>query len=322
MGRVHDRVRRIDALDKEVDEKVALLATEQHGIVARWQLLAFGLTRTAVQKRIDTCRLHRIHRGVYAAGHRNLTLRGVWMSAVLASGADALLSHRPALALWDVRRCDSGLIDVTIKGRAGKPGPQGVRVHSTLSLETNDVAEVDAIPVTSLAWTVVDYAGIAHRQQLRSVLEALERRGLYIGRELDELRERAPNRKGVKAVRAVIAEMTGPAPWLQSELEAIFREVIRGSDLPDYEANVMVEGEVVDALWRKERVIVELDGYAFHKSRARFEADRRRDAKLQVAGYRVLRVTQERLTNEPQAVLAEIRALLSAARAASAAAGR
>jgi very-short-patch-repair endonuclease len=322
MDRPLDRVRRIDALDKEVDQKVAVLATEQHGIVARWQLLAFGLTRTAVQKRIDSCRLHRIHRGVYAAGHRKLTLRGVWMSAVLAGGPDALLSHRPALALWDVRRCDSGLIDVTIEGRAGKPGPQGVRVHSTVGLGMNDVDAVDGIPVTSLAWTVVDYAGIAHRQQLRSVLEALERRGLYIGRELNELLERTPNRKGVKAVRAVIAEMTGPAPWLQSKLEETFAELIRGSDLPDYEANAVVEGEVVDVLWRKERVIVELDGYAFHKSRARFEADRRRDAKLMVAGYRVLRITQERLTNEPEAVLAEIRALLSAARAAWAAGGR
>lgn len=184
------------------------------------------------------------------------------------------------------------------------------------------MTEVDGIPVTSLAWTVVDYAAIAHSQRVRSVLEALERRGVYIGRELDELLARTPNRKGVRILRAALADLTGPAPWFQSELEEFFRELIRGSDLPDYEANVMVEGEVVDALWREERVIVELDGYAFHKSRARFEADRRRDAKLQVAGYRVLRITQERLMNEPRAVLAEIRALLSAARASWAVAGR
>jgi very-short-patch-repair endonuclease len=154
------------------------------------------------------------------------------------------------------------------------------------------------------------------------VLEALERRLIYIGRELDELLERTPNRKGAKTTRAAIAEITGPAPWHQSVLEEVFHELIRGSDLPDYEANVFVEGELVDALWQQERVIVELDGFAYHKSRAQFEKDRRRDAKLQVAGYRVLRVTQQRLQNEPEAVLAEIRALLSAARAAWAAAGR
>jgi very-short-patch-repair endonuclease len=301
---------------------VALLATEQHGIVARRQLLAFGLTRTAVQGRIETGRLHRLHRGTYAVGHRKLTLKGVWMSAVLACGPAAWLSHRAALALWDLRRRESGMVDVTIEGRAGKPGPEGVRVHSTIKLREPDIAVVDGIPVTSLAWTVVDYAGIASRQQVRSVLETLERRGDYIGRELDDLFERTPNRKGVKALRLTIADMIGPAPWLQSELEEFFRELIGGSDLPDYEANAMVEGIVVDALWRKERLIVELDGFEFHKSRRPFEEDRRRDAKLQVAGYTVLRITQERLTNEPEAVLADIRSLLSAARASLAAASR
>ena len=244
------------------------------------------------------------------------------MCAVLACGPGAVLSHRGALALWELRRSESGLIDVTLPGRTGRRGPRGVRVHRSKLLQEGDVAEVDGIPVTSLAWTVVDYAAIANQLQVRSVLEAMERRGLYIGRELDELLERTPNRKGVKTLRAAIADMTGPAPWLQSVLEETFRELVRGSDLPDYEANAIVEGECVDALWREERVIVELDGYAFHKSRAQFEADRRRDAKLTVAGYRVLRVTQQRLQNEPEAVLAELRALLSAARAAWAAAGR
>jgi very-short-patch-repair endonuclease len=301
---------------------MAVLAGRQHGIVSRWQLLVLGMSRDQIQDRAAGSQLHRIHRGVYAVGHRKLTLKGVWMAAVLACGPGAGLSHRAALALWELRRSESGLIDVTVPGRTGRHGPEGVRVHRSGLLQEGDVNEVDGIPVTSLAWTAVDYAGIANRRQVPSVLEALERRGLYIGRELDELLERTPNRKGVKTLRAAIAEMTGPAPWLQSELEETFRELVRGSDLPDYEANVMVEGEVVDALWRKERVIVELDGYAFHKSRLQFEADRRRDAKLMVAGYRVLRVTQQRLQNEPEAVLAEIRALLSASRAAWAAAGR
>ena len=227
-----------------------------------------------------------------------------------------MLSHRAALALWDLRTSDSGLIDVTVPGRSRQRGRAGIRVHKSEVLTDNDRAEVDGIPVTSLAWTVVDYAAIANQRQVRLVLEALERRRIYIGRELDELLERTPNRKGVKTLRKAIAEINGPAPWLQSELEETFRELIRASDLPEHEANVLVEGELVDALWRHERVIVELDGFAFHKSRAQFEADRRRDAKLTVAGYRVLRVTQQRLQHEPEAVLAEIRALLSAARLA------
>jgi very-short-patch-repair endonuclease len=275
-----------------------------------------------IQDRAAASQLHRIHRGVYAVGHRKLTLKGVWIGAVLACGPEALLSHRGALALWDLRRSETGVIDVTVPSETGRRGPKGVRMHKTALLTEADIEVVDGIPVTSLAWTVVDYAGIAHRQQLRSVLEALERRGLYIGRELDDLFERTPNRKGVKSLKAVIADMTGPAPWLQSQLEEYFRDLHAASGLPAYEANVMVEGEVVDVLWRKERLIVELDGFTFHKSRAKFGSDRRLDAKMQVAGYRVLRLTQDRLMNEPEVVFAEIRSLLSAARASWAAASQ
>jgi len=295
---------------------MAVLAGRQHGIVSRWQLLALGMSRDQVQDRVAGSQLHQIHRGVYAVGHRKLTLKGVWMGAVLACGPSAGLSHRAALALWDLGRSESGLIDVTVPGRTGRRGPLGLRVHRSKLLQEGDMTEVDGIAVTSLAWTVVDYAAISNRRQVRLVLEALERRRIYIGRELNDLLERTPNRKGVKTVRAAIADIKGPAPWIQSQLEETFRELIRRSDLLEPEANVFVEGELVDALWRQERVIVELDGFAFHKSRAQFEADRRRDAKLQVAGYRVLRITQERLQNEPEAVLAEIRALLSSARLA------
>ena len=292
---------------------LAGLAGGQHGVVARRQLLPQGFSRHAVQDRLDTGRLHRIHRGVYAVGHRKLTLKGRWMAAVLACGPEAFLSHRTALALWDLQQKESGAIEVTVRG-PGKPGSEGVLVRCTRVLADQDVTEVDGIPVTSLAWTMVDYAAIATQRQVRSVLEALERRRIYIGRELDELLERTPNRKGVRTLRKAIAEITGPAPWHQSVLEEAFQELIRGSDLPDYEANVLVEGELVDALWRDERVIVELDGFTFHKSRAQFEADRRRDAKLTVAGYKVLRITQQRLQNEPESVLADIRELLTAAR--------
>ena len=243
-------------------------------MVARRQLLALAISGAEVQGRLDAGRLHRVYRGVYAVGHGKLTLKGLWMAAVLACGPPvAVLSHRCALALWDLRQAPSGAIEVTVRGQ-GKPGPKGVLVRRSRVLTDADVAEVDGIPVTSLAWTVVDYAAIANQRQVRLVLEALDRRRIYIGRELDELLQRTPNRKGVKTLRAAIREMTGPAPWLQSVLEETFRELIRASDLPGYEANVLVEGELVDALWRQERVIVELDGFAYHKSRAQFEADR------------------------------------------------
>ncbi len=101
---------------------LAVLGRTQHGVVARGSCLALGFTRHEVQDRLGcAARLHRIHRGVYAVGHGKLTLRGRWMAAVLACGPDALLSHRAALALWDLR--DGGeWLDRGNRSRAGQAG--------------------------------------------------------------------------------------------------------------------------------------------------------------------------------------------------------
>ena len=75
-----------------------------------------------------------------------------------------------------------------------------------------------------------------------------------------------------------------------------------------------------DCLWRRERLVVELDGYTAHATRAAFERDRARDRRLQAAGWRVVRITWRQLHDEPQEVAAELRALLVTARATPAAA--
>lgn len=311
MGWLVDRVRHIAALDHPVDLKVALLAAAQHGTVARWQLLALGLTRDMVQDRITAGRFHRIHRGVYAVGHRKLTLKGHWMAAVLACGPDALLSHRFALAVWEVQAAESGLIHVTVPHGCGKPGPGQVQVHVARGLLDADVAVVDGIPVTSLARSVLDYSSTATPDRIRAMLEKIERMGRLIGRELEDVLARNPNHRGTKRLRAALSEIEGPAPWTQSELEDRFLALIRAAGLPEPEMNVLVEGELVDALWRDQKLVVEVDGWGYHRSREQFETDRRRDAKLQVAGYRVIRLTQQRIDTEPRAVAAELRALLA-----------
>lgn len=243
-------------------------------------------------------------------GHEKLTLKGHWMAAVLACGPDALLSHRFALAVWEVQRAESGLVDVIVPGHGGRRGPAGVRVHGAKTLHQRDLAVVDGIPVTSLARSVLDFSSTATGNRIRGVLEKIERMGQYIGRELEDVLGRNPRHRGTKRLKATIAELAGPAPWTQSELEDRFLALIRDAGLPEPQMNVIVEGELVDAVWRDQKLVVEIDGYGYHRSRQQFEADRRRDAKLQVAGYRVIRLTQERIDHEPWAVAAQLRKLL------------
>jgi very-short-patch-repair endonuclease len=149
------------------------------------------------------------------------------------------------------------------------------------------------------------------QQQLRLAIEAAERADLFDLHAMERVLVRSPGRRGCKPMKDVLAQMTGRAPWTRSELERRFLALIRAAGLPEPRANVLVAGELVDFAWLGGRpLIVELDGYRFHKSRSQFEKDRRRDAKLQAVGCRVVRLTQQRLEDEPDQVIRELLLLL------------
>src|SRR6202000_2683010 len=122
-----------------------------------------GYSRTRIQRRIKKQRLHRLHRGVYAVGHPRLRAEGRWMAAVLACGPGAVLSHRDAAALHDLRRIGSGHIDVTAPSRHSLPG---IRCHFVRAPNAEEATVIDGIPVTTLARTYVDIAGGLTRERL------------------------------------------------------------------------------------------------------------------------------------------------------------
>ena len=136
-GRIGNRMGgEVDQVDgtRSADQVVAALATRQHGVVARRQLLGAGLTPREVERRLGTGRLHGVHRGVYLVGHTAVTLHGRWLAAVLACGPGAVLSHRFAAALWRIcaaAGCSSGGDDGpgrTLR-ETGYRGAQEVHAH-------------------------------------------------------------------------------------------------------------------------------------------------------------------------------------------------
>jgi Transcriptional regulator, AbiEi antitoxin/Protein of unknown function (DUF559) len=308
MPRVHEILPAYDAKPHAVDLRLAELAARQQGVVATWQLAELSLTASAIHRRIQAGRLHRIFTGVYAVGHKRLPPNGRWMAAVLACGPDAVLSHRTAAALWELRPRPSGPVDVTVPA-SGRRSRTGIRLHNVRSLHADDRTDVDGIPVTSPARTLLDYAE-TNRQQLRLAIEAADRRELYNGKALDALLHRSPGRGGRARLRAVLAEIQGPAPWTRSELERRFLALIRAAGVPEPQANVLVAGFLVDLFWSDPGLVVELDGFEFHKTRTAFESDRRRDAKLQLAGHPVIRITQRRIENAPRDVVRDVVGML------------
>jgi hypothetical protein len=311
MGDVGPFAHRIRDEKVPPDRMVAVLAERQHGVVARRQLAELGLGRGAIHRRMTAGRLHRIHAGVYAVGYRRLSVHGRWMAAVLACGPTALLSHRSAAALLGLLLTSGSLIDVASPGRTRHKRP-GVALHRPRELHAEDRAVRDRIPVTSVARTLLDLGHVVQPRQMRRAIDEAERLGLFDLRAVERLIGRAQGHPGLRHLEVALRQYSGPPPPTRSELERRFLDLCAEAGLPRPQVNVLVQGLEVDVLWSNRRLIVELDGYAFHHDRASFEEDRKRDAALNLAGYRVLRITDRRLHREPGMVVDMIRALLGA----------
>jgi very-short-patch-repair endonuclease len=297
--------------DRPRDSVIARLGDRQQGVAAHWQLLEAGFSPSAIARRVEAGRLHPRHRGVYSVGHRRLTRKGRWMAAVLACGPEAVLSHRSAAALWELPAGGgSGPIHVTVPGRR-KKGQEGIRVHNVRHLHRGDVTTIDNIPVTSLARTLLDEAEIETAQRLRTLVEATERLDLFDFSQIEDVIARSPGRHGIKPLKAVAAQLKGPPPDTRSRLERGFLEYVREAGLPEPSVNVVVLGDPVDFYWAREKVIIETDSYKFHKGRQKFEDDRLRDTRRQLAGLAVVRVTDTRIDEEPEAVVRDVSRLLA-----------
>jgi very-short-patch-repair endonuclease len=290
------------------EQTLAELATRQHGVVARRQLLALGFGNEAIKLRLDAGRLSTIHREVYAVGHRRVGRRGHWWAAVLAYGDGALLSHRTAAALWGLAR-DHSPVDVTAPtGRQGVDRRTGAWIHRC-RLHPEDRTTRDGIPVTTVARTLFDLAEVANFSSLRRAWEEADRLRLLQLRAVEEVCERGYGRRALRPIRRLLAATRAPTRT-RSPLEERFQDFLAAQRIPPPATNVTVLDHEVDALWPAARLIAELDSWEFHRHRAAFERDRSRDTRLLLAGYRTLRVTHRRLDDEAGTLAAQIRQLL------------
>ena len=147
------------------------------------------------------------------------------------------------------------------------------------------------------------------RRRLEHALKEADRLELFDLGALERICARNPGHHGLGSLQRVLACQIGPPPDTRSRLERRFLDLCRDHGLPLPATNVMVEGFVVDAFWPDRGLVVELDGYAFHRARAAFERDRRRDARFKCAGYSTLRVTDRWLIEDPAEVADAVRAL-------------
>jgi predicted transcriptional regulator of viral defense system len=276
-------------------------------VVATRQLDALGYTKSSVAKAAQAGRLHRVHRGVYVVGQRQLTWRGRCMAAVLAS-YPSVASHLSAAWLWGLLGSRPDTVHVTC--RSPRPRKRLFVVH-TADLARVDRTRRDGIPVTSLSRTILDVAVTSRPRTVRRHLRIANDAKLFDLREMDDLLERTKGHRGQAKVRAALALYEENPVFTRSGLERRFLEVVREAGLPVPAMNRFVAGYEIDAWWEAERFGVELDVYETHGSRLSFEEDRERDDELLLAGIETTRVTGPRLDREPGAVIDSLRGHLA-----------
>ena len=140
---------------------------------------------------------------------------------------------------------------------------------------------------------------------------------LYDHLSVPDLLDRYRGRAGSRALLEALRRRNAGSTVTRSEFEEMFVEFVDGYGFtrPELNASLVLDGREieVDALWRTERVAVELDSRQFHDTPAAFESDRLRDRLLLAAGWRPVRITWRQLTEEPDAAARDLRRMLAAA---------
>jgi very-short-patch-repair endonuclease len=283
---------------------IARIASSQHGVVTRAELLEAGVTKGVIEARLSSGALLPEYRGVYRVGHRAPSTEAIYMAAVKAGGPGALLAGRAAAHLLGI-----------LKGPPPEPTVitpkprrvRGLRTRTSRGLGRRDGTVVRSIPVTTVPSTLVDCSSLL---SLPDLARACHEAGVRYGttpRQVEAVLRRRPNAPGATNLRKVLS---GEQRVTLSALERTFLERLEEAGLPLPETNRPAGGRRVDCRWPEHRLTVELDSYRYHRSRHAWEQDRRRDREAHARGDQIRRYTHDDVLDDPTLMLSELQALL------------
>ncbi|TVR60209.1 MAG: DUF559 domain-containing protein [Gemmatimonadales bacterium] len=279
----------------------------EHSVTTRRDLLASGYSADTLSRMVERGIFLRLHRGVYHVGP-NPTWEAHLQAAVLAAGSGAAVSHTSAAMAWGViQRRDERQIHISIPAERSVTRA-GIRVHRT-RLRGADTTRWQGISITTPARTLVDLSGILPTIQLEQALARAVREDLTTRKMIHAAALHRTDRKGSGQLRKLLEVEAAPA-LTRSRAESLLLEHLRESDLPHPRTNARIEHWEVDFLWKEARLVVEVDGFAWHSSRKAFEQDRRKDQWLESRGFRVLRFTWRQIRDHPLRTVATIARML------------
>ena len=242
-------------------KRVLRLAERQWGVVARWQLEQHGLSAAAISRWAASGRLHRIYPGVYAVGHRAICAEGRLLAAILYAGPGAALTHASAASWW---RLIPYLPDTThVLSPIRRRSLKGVRVHHIKHIER---VMHRGLPVTPVARTLLDLATVAPLDRVRKAVAEADYLRLLDLHAIDAMT--GVGRAGSARLKQALHLHRPEYARTLSPLEDLLLDLCRRHRIPFPEVNVHIRGYLVDALWREQRVVVEVDGKPAHGTNA------------------------------------------------------
>ena len=287
------------------DVRILEIAARQHGVVAREQLRRAGLSRGAIEHRLRKGTLRPVHRGVYRTGPTTPRYEAE-SAALLACGAEAVLTHRTAAGILGIAPEPRPEEPVDVSGPRSLRGPRsGVRLHRVGRLPADEIDRRYGLRVAAGPRTILDLAASLGPSDLERALARAERQELVTLDQVRAAARRYPGRPGRGKLLALLDDIAEPA-LTRSPPELRLLKMLRKAGVPRPRTNARIAGMEVDLLFPEYRLAVEIDGYRFHRQRPAFENDRSRDAVLAGQGIMVLRFTPRQLAKEPDRVLARL----------------
>jgi hypothetical protein len=301
----------MSAQGRTVEHKVATLASRNHGVVTREQLLGAGLTRHQIARRLERGSLIAVYPGVYRVGHRAPSVEALYLAAVRACGDGALLNGRAAAHLYGLTKGSAPPPTVMTPTQRRVPG---ILTSRSRRMDPKDGTTYRGIPITTVARTLVDLAAVLSADDLARACHEAGVKYRTTPRHVDAVLTRRPRTRGAAALRSILH---GDTRVTLSKLEKAFVSLLiqHGLELP--QTNRVRDGRRVDCHWPEQRVTVELLSYQFHNSRYSFEQDHRRAREARARGDEFRSYTYEDVFEDPSAMLRELRELIPPAPRAS-----
>lgn len=275
------------------------VAGQQWGVIGCRQLADCGVSTSTASRWRAKSRLQVIYPGVCAYGHSSIPVEGQLLAALLYAGPDSVLSHSTAAWWWGLIEHQPRDIEVSVPRRvACRPG---LVVHQRSRI---DATRHRRFAITTVPQTLRDFSATATPIEARHALAKADYLRLF-----DPAAVRAvcgQGRPGSATLREALDRHEPRLARTRSWLELEFIPFCESAGIPLPEVNENVEGWTVDALWRRERVVVELDGYDNHSTRGQMERDRREELQLRAAGFLVIRYTRHQVVHEPELVAADL----------------